>query len=213
MVNKISGLIYVPILHTYKEVGDIMAFLREDGSQRPAGCSGLEQENAIKEMWDGIFEKIRETNLHYPAVRIYQEALLIGGIEREVVEKLAEKGSRNHQLILELMKKGAKLEETENPDLLIKEVDYLRHLITQHFSSPQNHRLALEEYKNKSTKLMEQRDAFIAERIKSTIKQGETPLVFMGVRHQLEKLLKYHFVITYIIYRLPFRKTGDVYNV
>ena len=74
-------------------------------------------------------------------------------------------------------------------------------------------RAAFEEYQAKSAALMEKRDTFIAMRIKSVIQEGELPLVFMGVRHQLDKQLDGDFMITYLIYRLPFRKIGDIYNV
>jgi len=209
---EISTLIYVPILHTQKEAGEILVSLRGSESEKPLN-SMVQQEKPTKEMWEGIYEKLKESNIHYPSVRIYQEALPVCGKESEIVAKLAEKGSRNHQLILELMRKGARLEGTEDPDLLIKEYDYLTKLVSTVSVSVQNYRQALKEYQDKSMKLMKKRDLFITKRIKDSLKNGEMPLVFMGVRHQLEKLLQQDFVINYIIYRLPFKKIKDIYNV
>jgi len=209
---EISTLIYVPILHTQKEAGEILVSLRGSESEKPLN-SMVQQEKPTKEMWEGIYEKLKESNIHYPSVRIYQEALPVCGKESEIVAKLAEKGSRNHQLILELMRKGARLEGTEDPDLLIKEYDYLTKLVSTVSVSIQNYRQALKEYQDKSMKLMKKRDLFITKRIKDSLKNGEMPLVFMGVRHQLEKLLQQDFVINYIIYRLPFKKIKDIYNV
>jgi len=209
---EISTLIYVPILHTQKEAGEILVSLRGSESEKPLN-SMVQQEKPTKEMWEGIYEKLKESNIHYPSVRIYQEALPVCGKESEIVAKLAEKGSRNHQLILELMRKGARLEGTEDPDLLIKEYDYLTKLVNTVSVSIQNYRQALKEYQDKSMKLMKKRDLFITKRIKDSLKNGEMPLVFMGVRHQLEKLLQQDFVINYIIYRLPFKKIKDIYNV
>jgi len=209
---EISTLIYVPILHTQKEAGEILVSLRGSESEKPLS-SVVQQEKPTKEMWEGIYEKLKESNIHYPSVRIYQEALPVCGKESEIVAKLAEKGSRNHQLILELMRKGARLEGTEDPDLLIKEYDYLTKLVSTVSVSVQNYRQALKEYQDKSMKLMKKRDLFITKRIKDSLKNGEMPLVFMGVRHQLEKLLQQDFVINYIIYRLPFKKIKDIYNV
>ncbi len=211
MKAEISSLIYVPILHTQKEAGEILMSLKGEGPEKPA-ISSVEQEKSIQEMWDGIYEKIKETSISYLLVRIYQDALPVCGREREIIAKLAEKGSRNHQLILELMKKGAKLEGTEDGDLLVKEYDSLNQLVSKVSVSIQSYRDSLNEYKDKSMKLMKQRDAFIAERIKSTLKKDEIPLVFMGVRHELEKLLQRDFVINYIIYRLPFKKVKDIYS-
>ena len=118
-----------------------------------------------------------------------------------------------HQLILELVKNGACLEGTEDPNLLVEEYDNLSQLIGKAAVSIQSYRDSFNEYKEKGAILMKKRDAFIAERIKSTLKEGETPLVFMGVRHELEKLLQNSFAINYIIYRLPFKKVRDIYNV
>lgn len=212
-MRDIKSLIYVPVLHTYKEVGEILLSLKKDDAVSSADISLNEQGKSIKDMWDGIYEKIHKLGISYHLIRIYQDALPVCGREREIVEKLAKKSSRNHQLILELLRKGAKLEGTEDPDLLIKEYDSLNHLISNASVSIRKYRDSFHEYKNKDAKLMEQRDAFISQRIKNTLKNGEIPLLFMGVRHELEKLLQQDFVINYIIYRLPFKKVRDIYGV
>lgn len=204
-------LFYVPVLHTQREARSIAfsvsgKFSEVQWHERPA-----EPEKTIQEMWNGISKKILELKLSSPSVRIYQDALPVCGIESEIVIKLAHKGSPNHQLIQELMKKGAHLEGTEDPELLIEENDYLMQLFADHSSIHTN--FSLKKYHDKSMQLLAKRDAFIADRIISTTKPGEIPLVFMGVKHQLEKLLKSHFVIQYIIYRLPFKNVKEIYNV
>jgi hypothetical protein len=68
------------------------------------------------------------------------------------------------------------------------------------------------EYQEKSRKLLVLRDQFIAERISATLQEGEFPIVFMGVMHRLDKLLEKEFQVSYIIYRLPFRSIGTIYN-
>jgi hypothetical protein len=128
-MHEISNLRYVPILHTRGETENILGSLKKDDAGEPGPGALDEKINSINEMWDGISRKIDETNISCPSVRIYQDALPVCGIEAEIVEKLAVKGSRNHQLILELMKKGAKLEGTEDPNLLISEYDYLNNLL------------------------------------------------------------------------------------
>ena len=212
-MSDIKLLIYVPILHTQKEAGEILLSLKGDEAERPTDTLLAEQEKSVKEMWDGIYEKIQKTNISYRSMRIYQDAMPVCGREKEIAEKLAGKASRNHQLILELLKKGANLEGTEDPDLLIREYDNLNQLTSKASVSTQSYKDSLNEYKDKSMKLMKYRAAFIAKSIKSTLKEDETPLVFMGVRHELEKLLQPDFIINYIIYRLPFKKVKDIYNV
>ncbi|MCX6340079.1 MAG: hypothetical protein NTX71_09220 [Candidatus Aureabacteria bacterium] len=206
---KPFNLLYVPVLHTHRESEDIVFSLKASGGGKHADKPGNEYDKSVKDMWDGIYKKIHETQVVFSSMRIYQDSLPVCGMEREVVSKLAEKGSRNHQLILDLLNNGARIEGTEDQQLLIKEYDCL----TRFIASAHDHAAALERYRAESAELMKQRDEFIAGRIKSTLQDGEAPLVFMGVRHGLEELLKDDFIIIYIIYRLPFRKIGDIYNV
>jgi hypothetical protein len=212
-MSNVSSLIYVPILHTQHETGNIIASLSDNKKPQVTKKNSSDQKKSIEEMWVGIYDKIKKIGLPYPLVRIYQDALPVCGMEKKIIKKLADRGSRNHKLILELMRNGSKLEGTENSDLLVEEYSYLERLIASVSDSSQSYRRGVNEYRLKSLKLMKQRDSFIAERIKSTLKPGEIPLIFMGVRHNLEKLLRPHFVITHIIYRLPFKKIGDIYNV
>jgi hypothetical protein len=34
----------------------------------------------------------------------------------------------------------------------------------------------------------------------------------MGVMHRLDKMLEQDFLVSYVIYRLPFRSIGTIYN-
>ena len=205
-----KGLIYVPILHTQREAAAMGSALKDSAPDAKDTITAPERLESIADMWSGIARKLTETNIPGRSFRIYQDALPVCGMERSIVEKLAAKDSPNHRLILDLLGKGAHLEGTEDPDLLVSEYDALSKLLQS--SGPKDNPSALAEYKAKSNQLMEKRDAFIAERIRATIRPGETPLVFMGVRHKLEKLLEADFVVAYIIYRLPFKKIRDIYN-
>jgi len=208
-MSKPFNLLYVPVLHTHRESEDIVFLLKANGAGEHADKPGDEHDKSVRDMWEGIYKKIQETQVVFSSMRIYQDAMPVCGMEKELVSKLAEKGSRNHQLILDLLNKGARIEGTEDQQLLIKEYDCL----TRFIASAHDRTAALEQYKAESPELMKQRDVFIAGRIKSTLQDGEVPLVFMGMRHGLEELLKDDFIITYIIYRLPFRKIGDIYNI
>ncbi len=212
-MSELNGLIYIPILHTQREVAAIAAATKDitlarDGTE---SISSAEHQESIADMWSGIARKISEVNIPCRSFRIYQDALPVCGMERSIVEKLAAKNSPNHRLILELLNKEALLEGTEDPDFLVEEYDALNKLLQG--SGSKDNPAALAEYRAKSNRLMEKRDAFIVGRIRSTIQPGETPLVFMGVRHKLEKLLETHFIVSYVIYRLPFKKIRDIYNV
>lgn len=55
-MTNIRSLIYVPVLHTQKEAGEILLSLKGDEAEKPADTSLAEQEKSVKEMWDGIHE-------------------------------------------------------------------------------------------------------------------------------------------------------------
>ena len=198
MNANLGKLVYVPILHARA------AYENEKGGEFNA------QDSAVGEMWAGITAKIEELNLPWNKTRIYQDGLPVSGNESEIVTQLAENGSCNHLLVLNLLKKGAQLEGTENMDFLMREYDLLNILLAKQAKAEQT--AAMAEYQAKSRELLLQRDEFIAARIKTTLQEGEVSLVFMGVMHRLDKMLEKDFPISYVIYRIPFRSVGAIYN-
>jgi hypothetical protein len=208
MKENFRRLIYVPVLHARGESGHQTAILRENSANNvPASRNDTPPE--LKEMWTGIFAKIAELSLTWNQTRIYQDGLPVCGRELQIVEQLAAKDSLNHKLILDFLHKGAKLEGTENIDFLLREYDLLNALLMK---QPGPDQAAREEYRQKSKELLQLRDEFIFNRIKRTLQEGETPLVFMGVMHRLDKLLETDFLVSYVIYRLPFQTVGAIYN-
>lgn len=210
-MSKACGLIYVPILHTREEAASVTRSFPGASGVLAAAAAVSHYDRAVRDMWDGIARKLAEAHLCLNRIRIYQDALPVCGMEQKVVEKLAQEGSLNHQLILKLIAEGARLEGTEDPDLLLQEYEDLSALLLA--GAVSRNGAPLREYQARSLALMEKRDAFIAQRIQGTLQEGELPLVFMGVRHRLEQRLSETYAITYLIYRLPFQKIGDIYNV
>ncbi|MBU3912597.1 MAG: TraB/GumN family protein, partial [Nanoarchaeota archaeon] len=84
--------------------------------------------------------------------------------------------------------KGAKIEETESKELLLKEYDYVKE-----FTSAENEKkdVALKEYEKAKDELIKKRDEFIAKRIDETLKEDETGFLFIGAHHKVkDKLAK-----------------------
>lgn len=190
-------ILYVPILHTEKEIGLIHGEAR---------C--LKTTASIEEMWAGIQRKILNIKLAWDKVRIYQEALPVCGKEEKIVRSLSLKGSINHRMIAGFLRRGAHIEGTEDPNLLIREHD----LLSQALHS-KDHGGDLKDYRKESDAILQLRDQFIAQRIRQTLKGGETGLLFIGVRHKVDELLKKDYYMTYIIYRIPFETVKTVYNL
>ncbi len=102
----------------------------------------------------------------------------------EIVRDLANAGSANHLILLDLMAKGARLTGTESPQFLLEEYELARQVLTA-LHSQQPGSLA-QHQKEVSKTLLDKRDGYIAERINTTLQPGETGLIFLGMLHSLE---------------------------
>jgi hypothetical protein len=209
-MKEIRRLIYVPILHAQDDAGRAASNVSENERIRKSKESVGADRAAVEHMWQGIAVKIAELNLPWEKTRIYQDGTPVCGNEAALAERLAERGSPNYSFLMKLMKKGAVLEGTEDMELLIREYDLLNKLLMKKAVSDRES--VNSEYQEKSRALLVLRDQFIAERISATLQEGEFPIVFMGVMHRLDKLLEKEFQVSYIIYRLPFRSIGTIYN-
>lgn len=197
-------LIYIPVLHTQADMGSMAEPLKKEMISRFGEAKWREQESAVDSLWQGISRKIKGLRLDYFRVRIYQDGLPVCGKEWEIVRDVAGLGSKNHQLILELIEKGAKIEGTEDPELLIQEYQFIKELTK--IADPGEKKRAIKKYQKGRDALLKKRDQFIAQRIDKTLQDGDKGLLFIGLRHEIDKFLPKDIRVSYLIYRLPFKK-------
>jgi len=209
-MKAIRRLIYVPILHAQEDAARTAATLPKAGKAPRTAAAVGQGPSPVDDMWKGIAAKIAELNLPWKQTRIFQDGTPVCGNEAALAERLAESGCPNFSLISNLIKKGATLEGTEDLDLLVKEYDLLNKLLMK--STPAQRQASPVQYQEASKALLALRDQFIFDRITRTLQEEEVPLVFMGVMHRLDKLLEKDFLVSYVIYRLPFRSVGTIYN-
>lgn len=177
------SLIHIPIIHTKEDMGALGQAVQEITIQK-LGQEGWERNvSLIKKIWDSIEEAIASWSLPYTKVRLYQDGLPICGREQEIVTELAKIGSRNHQLLLRLHRKGAAIMGTESADLLMKEYKLIKQVLQ--IRDPEEAARLEVRQKSASDALLKQRDQFIAERINSTLCPGETGLLFLGMLHSV----------------------------
>lgn len=190
-------LIYVPIIHTEDDMGSLADFVKKEYKKKYSRQKWQEHTKAIKEMWGKICEKVMKFELEWPKVRIYQDGLPVSGKEEFIVKTLSERGSINHKLIMELAQKGATIEGTEDPELL--KAEYANILkIAQSKSLKERDRL-IEQYNLEARELLLKRDQFIAYRINHTLKNGETGILFLGLMHQVDRLIPRDISIKYLL--------------
>ncbi|MBI5050781.1 MAG: hypothetical protein HZC11_07925 [Nitrospirae bacterium] len=179
-------LIYVPVIHTSADLGSLAGDVTKRGIADLGEEVWKEHIKTIEGFWDAIshyFNSIDVTDM-----KIYQDGMIVAGeMGRKIVEETAETGSRNHELLLSLLKRGAILVKTEVFKLVKEERDRLL-AITQAKSIAQKI-IAFIKYKLVKNRLLNKRDDFIAKRIDETLNNGETGLVFIGAYHNLKERL------------------------
>ena len=177
-------LIRIPIIHTSSDLGSLSGSVRRRHVEKSGPMSWHERERAVDQLWEEIREGINTLAFDYAKVRIYQDGLPVCGFEAKIVEELAGAGSLNHQLVLELVGRGATLTGTEDPQLLIQEYEMAKSQLPEELGQEE----AIAERLERAKHLLDARDCFITRRIDQTLLAGETGLLFLGAAHPMDEL-------------------------
>lgn len=187
-------LFYFPIVHTMEDLGSLAESARAESVRQVGRVGWKRKSEAVDRIWTEIEKAVERLLRSIPCdkVRVYQDGLPVCGREDELVAELAKKGSRNHGLILRLMRRGATVMGTESPDLLIKEYERAKGSFVR---SSIRSKPTREE--SESSSLLQRRDRFIAGRINDTLREGEIGLIFLGMLHSLDTLLDQDIEVLY----------------
>ena len=202
---SIRTLIYIPIIHTETDMGTLGESIRRSTLQK-FGRRGLKRkEDMIDNLWTEIERIIDTFDLSYEEVRLYQDGLPVCGREAEIVTELAKAGSRNHRLLLLLMKRGAMITGTESLELLMEEYELDKQILAV-TGAREKARIEVSR-KAMIDSLLKRRDRLISDRINSTLCAGKTGILFIGMLHSLRNTLDND---VYVIYPLnpPFTRRG-----
>ncbi len=178
-----SRLIIIPVVHTHADFGSF-------GSKVP-----FDQE--VEEMktlyWNGVFNYVRNLPVDFSELKVYQDGL--PNISADMVTRIVEETQTvNYELLRWLRNKGANIMGTENPPLLFQEVRALQTIFNAE-DEEQKHAARL-EYVKVSAYLLEERDEYIAQRIKDTLPEGGIGLLFLGLAHEVKRLLEHEIEVT-----------------
>lgn len=182
-------LFHFPIIHMPADLGTLSESVQRATLQKLGVKGWRHKSRAVEQMWCTIEQILQDLPLPFPQVRLYQDGLPVCGMEKEIVSELARQGSRNHQLLVELMRRGATLMGTESAELLRGE--YLA--VKQQLPHPNSPRPGpgtgpVDETPD-GTGIFSQRNRFIAQRINDTLLPGETGILFLGMLHRIEEFL------------------------
>ena len=180
----VKRLIVIPVIHNLADLGSMAESVRAHYLEHFGSAVWQRREEAVAELWNDIRRAISAMHLDYGHVRIYQDGLPVCGKEEQIVRELAGAGSVNHQLVLELIDKGAVLVGTEDPQLLIREYQLHRRQMVAKTGDGQ----IAPSPPSEAMDLLSARDLFIAQRVAATLLDGETGLLFLGAAHGIDAL-------------------------
>ena len=199
--NDPRTLIHIGIVHTEADMGALSESIQRATLHRLSVKAWRRKLRAIDKRWTEIEEIVERLPLPSGKVRLYQDGLPVCGRELEIVEELANRGSRNHRLLLYLIGKGAVIMGTEYSDLLLEEYERVKQaLVLQNVRRGGGSEIL---QSGRDDSLLDRRNRFIADRINTTLCAGETGVLFLGMLHSLENLLDKDINVIYPV-ALPF---------
>lgn len=179
-------LIYIPIIHTSADLGSLAKDVDKRGMADLGGEIWKEHIKTVEGFWDAISHYFDFIDVS--GVKIYQDGMVAEGeVGQKIVDEGVKLGSKNYELVLRLLKRGAILVKTEDFNLVKEERDRLL-AITQAKSLTQK-LIAFTNYKLVKNRLLNKRDKFIAKRIDETLNHNEKGILFIGAYHNIKKVL------------------------
>jgi hypothetical protein len=178
----------VPIVHSQADMGPIQDRVRQAYIEKGGEQAWKASREAVAEFWNAIENAMDRIRLDYTKLRLYQDGLPVCGLEEKIVRDLAQQGGANYRILLKLTGRGAKLEGTEDPDLLRKEYELIMagvHADAGSLGANTDKDGIAEVFRD----LLDRRDHFIAQRIDRTLQAGETGILFLGALHRATAML------------------------
>jgi hypothetical protein len=192
-------LYYIPIIHSQEDMGALSESISRTAQQKLGNEKWQEKVRTIDQLWEKIDRAIDAAALPPAKLRLYQDGLPVCSHVHEIVRDLVTKGSKNYQILIRLMEKGAAVMGTESPELLIKEYNLVKKAFATSGECADDRTDSSRQAE--SDNLLKQRDTYIAQRINSTLGAGETGVLFLGLLHDVEHLLDRDILVLYPISR------------
>ncbi len=177
-------LILIRIVHTSADMGSMKEGLIKEAVAKMGMEKWLENQRKIENFWNDLEKEVDELNLDYSRTRIYQDGLPCSGeLGLKIVNETADKGSRNYQIVRKLIERGGTIETTESPELLQKEYEYIKAIVTA--ANAKKKADSIRQYEQIKDEIIQKRDAYIAKAIDTTLENNETGLLFIGAAHNV----------------------------
>jgi hypothetical protein len=178
----VRKLYLVPIIHIGADMGSVASVLDE----RAAAGLGRELWQKHKEVASGLWNSIAQffDSVDVNGFKVYQDGLVADSADGlRLIREGISQGSKNYEIVGKLLRRGAVLVKTEDLGLVKQEHAYITRIASS--KSLKDREAAALSYKLVQNKLLRQRDDFITRRIKETLSEGETGILFIGASHEI----------------------------
>lgn len=174
-------LLYVPVIHSEADLGSAGAALARESVALWGERRWALHKQTMGKFWQSVRRSL--LSLDCRRIKVYQDGLAAEGeVGRRIVEEAAGRGSENYRLVLELLQGGAELRKTEDPLLLLQEQEDM-HSAGQPGVAGGKQLAGEDGRRAQRDRLVQERDAFMAQAIGSTLKEGEVGILFVGAHH------------------------------
>jgi len=179
-------LYLVPVLHMNADMGSLASTLDETAKAEFGQEVWQKHKGAVSSFWDSIGQFFDV--LDVKGFKIYQDGMVADGADGlRIIREGISQGSKNFEIIGKLLQRGAVLVKTEDLGLVKQEYVYIAKIA--HSKSPKEKEVWSLRYKVAQGRLLRQRDDYIAKRIRDTLSEGETGILFIGAYHDIPSRL------------------------
>ena len=175
MSQTARTLLLIPVVRPAGDTGPASEKFRDEYIKHHGAAGWETHSRSVSRLWGEIRTAIGSLMPLYIGMRLYQEGLPECGRELQIVQEQAAQGSKDHELLLDLIGQGALLMGTEDP----------QHL--RPHSPPKDGQAR----RDASAK----RDRHIAERINVTLQPGEIGVLLLGPARQVQALLASDIIV------------------
>ena len=171
------SLIYVPVLHSPGDMGTMASSI-----QRPAEYSAQ-----VAGYWAAVTAEFHSMRRSWQEFLVYQDGM--PDTTADIVARIvADVDSPNYRLLRWLAGQGAAVTGTEDPALLQEEYELLKASVTDE--------AARQAYAARAAGLRADRDRYIAARIGGTLPTGGASVLFIGLQHDVARILPPDIAVT-----------------
>ena len=181
-------LYLIPIIHMSADMGSMASTLDDTANARLSPELWQKHKDIVSVFWDSIGRFL--DSLDVKDFKVYQDGMIADGVEGlRIVREGINQRSKNYEIVGRLLERGAVLVKTEAISLVKQEYSYITKMTRSR--SIKEREVAAFRYKTARSRLLKQRDEFIAGRINETLAEGETGILFIGAYHNVIHRLDY----------------------